>query len=100
LVNACDKLLINCYPFWEGANIEHAGIYLQEMYNKVKAIANGKEVIITETGWPSNGQVVGEAVPSKENLMLYYMEVQLWAVQANVKLFYFSSFDEAWKIHF
>lgn len=100
LVAASDKLLINCYPFWEGANIEHAGVYLQEMYNKVKAIANGKEVIITETGWPSDGQVVGEAVPSKENLMLYYMEAQLWAAQANVKLFYFSSFDEAWKMHF
>jgi glycoside/pentoside/hexuronide:cation symporter, GPH family len=99
LVNACDKLLINCYPFWEGAHIEHAGVYLQEMYNKVKAVANGKEVIITETGWPSNGQVVSEAVPSKENLMLYYMEAQLWAAQANVKLFYFSSFDESWKIH-
>lgn len=99
LVNACDKLLINCYPFWEGAHIEHAGVYLQEMYNKVKAVSNGKEVIISETGWPSNGQVVGEAVPSKQNLMYYYLEVQLWAVQANVKLYYFSSFDEAWKIH-
>jgi glycoside/pentoside/hexuronide:cation symporter, GPH family len=100
LVQACDKLLINCYPFWEGANIEHAGIYLQEMYSKVRAIANGKEVIITETGWPSAGQVVGEAIPSKENLMLYYMEAQLWAAQANIELFYFSSFDEAWKMHF
>lgn len=100
LVQACDKLLINCYPFWEGAHIEHAGIYQQEMYSKVKAIANGKEVIITETGWPSSGQVVGDAVPSKENQMLYYAEVQLWAAQAGVKLFYFSSFDESWKIHF
>lgn len=100
LVNACDKLLINCYPFWEGANIQHAGVYLQEMYNKVKAMANGKEIIVTETGWPSNGQVVGEAIPSKENMMLYYMEAQLWAAEANVKLFYFSSFDEAWKMHF
>jgi len=99
LVNACDKLLINCYPFWEGANIEHAGVYLQEMYNKVKAAANGKEIIITETGWPSNGQVMNEAVPSKENMMLYFMEAQLWAAKAKVKLFYFSSFDEAWKIH-
>lgn len=100
LVNACDKLLINCYPFWEGAHIEHAGVYLQEMYSKVKAIAGGKEVIVTETGWPSEGQVVGEAVPSKTNLMLYFMEVQSWAAQARVKLFCFSSFDEAWKIHF
>ncbi|MBX9781671.1 MAG: MFS transporter [Chitinophagaceae bacterium] len=99
LVNACDKLLINGYPFWEGAHIEHAGVYLQEMYNKVKAVANGKEVIVTETGWPGNGQVVGEAVPSPINMMLYYLEAQLWAAEANVKLFYFSSFDEAWKIH-
>ena len=99
LVNASDKLMINCYPFWEGANIEQAGIYLQEMYTKVKAIAKDKEVIITETGWPGNGQVVGEAIPSKENQMLYFMEVQIWATQARVNLFYFSSFDESWKIH-
>lgn len=32
--------------------------------------------------------------------MLYYLEVQTWAALANVKLFYFSSFDESWKIHF
>jgi GPH family glycoside/pentoside/hexuronide:cation symporter len=99
LVNACDKLLINGYPYWEGANIEHAGVYLQEIYNKTKAVANGKEVIVTETGWPGDGQVVGEAVPSKLNMMLYFLEAQLWAQKANIKLFYFASFDEAWKIH-
>ncbi len=99
LIEASDKLLINCYPFWEGASIELAGIYLQEMYNKIKAIAKGKEIIITETGWPSKGEVSGEAIPSVENQMLYYMEAQTWAKQANVNLFYFSSFDESWKVH-
>jgi GPH family glycoside/pentoside/hexuronide:cation symporter len=100
LVDACDKILINCYPFWEGSKIEHASVYLQEMYHKTNAIAKGKEVVITETGWPSNGQVVGEAIPSKENLMIYFVESQAWAAQMNVNLFYFSSFDESWKIHF
>ena len=99
LVQVCDKLFINGYPFWEGARIEHAGVYLQEMYRRVKEVANGKEVIVTETGWPSNGQLVGEAVPSKINMMQYYLEVQLWAAKANIKLFYFASFDESWKIH-
>ncbi len=99
LIEASDKILINCYPFWEGASIEHAGIYLQEMYNKTKAIAKGKEIIVTETGWPSKGDVSGEAVPTVENQMLYYMEAQTWAKQANVNLFYFSSFDESWKVH-
>lgn len=99
LIEASDKILMNCYPFWEGANIEHAGIYLQEMYHKTKAIAKGKEIIITETGWPSKGEITGEAVPSVENQMLYYMETQAWAKQAEIHLFHFSSFDESWKVH-
>ncbi len=99
LVEVSDKILINCYPFWEGANIEHAGIYLQEMYQKTKAVAKEKEIIITETGWPSKGDVNGEAVPSTNNQMLYFLEAKAWAEQANVPLFYFSSFDESWKIH-
>jgi len=100
LIDVCDNILINCYPFWEGAHIEHASVYLQEMYNKTKTIAKGKEVLITESGWPSKGQVVGEAIPSNENLMIYFVESQEWAAQTNVKLFYFSSFDESWKVHF
>jgi glycoside/pentoside/hexuronide:cation symporter, GPH family len=100
LVKASDKILINCYPFWEGASIEQAGIYLQEMYRKTEAIANGKEIIITETGWPSAGEVVENAQPSMQNQMAYFVEVQSWAAEVNVDLFYFSSFDESWKIHY
>jgi glycoside/pentoside/hexuronide:cation symporter, GPH family len=99
LVEASDKILVNGYPFWEGANIEHAGFYLQEMYNKTKAIAKGKEIMITETGWPSNGETSGDAVPNEVNQMIYFVEAQTWAAHAGVKLFYFASFDEAWKIH-
>jgi GPH family glycoside/pentoside/hexuronide:cation symporter len=32
--------------------------------------------------------------------MIYFIEAQDWAKAANVKLFYFSSFDETWKIRF
>lgn len=94
-----DKLMINCYPFWEGVSISHANLYLQEMYHQTKKLANGKEVIVAETGWPSKGEQMEQAVPSSINLMRYYSEVQLWAKNCNVKLFYFSSFDESWKIH-
>ena len=100
LVDACDQILINCYPFWEGAYIQHASVYLQEMYKKTKDISKGKEIIITETGWPSSGQVIGEAIPSEENQMIYYIESQEWATKAKVKLFYFTSFDETWKYQF
>ena len=69
------------------------------MYDSVKEISKGKPVIITETGWPSDGEKTENAVPSKFNSMKYFMNVNNWARKERIKIFYFSSFDEAWKIH-
>jgi GPH family glycoside/pentoside/hexuronide:cation symporter len=99
LADACDVVLINCYPFWEGANNDHALLYMQHMYELTKQVAKGKKVIITETGWPSKGQEVLEAKPSAENAMKYFINAQQWTKKENIELFYFSSFDESWKIY-
>lgn len=99
LVEACDVIPINCYPFWEGAGIETAGLYLQEMYRKTKEAAKGKPVIIAETGWPSKGAPVDDALPSEENYMRYFLDAQTWSEHQQVPCFHFSSFDESWKIH-
>ena len=98
LTAACDVLLPNCYPFWEGTDITMAASYLRRMVGLVQAAGGEKSVIVTETGWPGNGQPVGAAVPSAENAMRYFVDVQQWARQDGIKLFYFSSFDEPWKL--
>jgi GPH family glycoside/pentoside/hexuronide:cation symporter len=99
LVAACDVLLPNCYPFWEGAHIDHAAQYLRRMHGLVKAAAGeDKPVVIAETGWPGQGQAVNAAVPSAENAMRYFVEVQQWGRREGVQLFWFSSFDEPWKL--
>ena len=100
LMQISDVLMINCYPYWEGADIQFASLYIQEMYQQVSAVAQGKKVIITETGWPSKGQNVFDAVPSEENVRRYVAEISEWSSAKNVEMFYFSSFDESWKIHF
>lgn len=100
LMQISDVLMINCYPYWEGADIQFASLYIQEMYQQVSAVAQGKKVIITETGWPSKGQNVFDAVPSEENVKRYVAEISEWSSAKNVEMFYFSSFDESWKIHF
>jgi len=98
LTAACDVLLPNCYPFWEAADIDLAAQYLRRMYALVKAAGGeDKPVVIAETGWPGNGQAVAAAVPTPENAMRYFIDVQQWARSEGVKLFYFSSFDEPWK---
>ena len=99
LADACDVVLINCYPFWEGADNEHALLYMQRMFELTNQIAGGKKVIITETGWPSKGQNVQDAYPSAENAMKYFINTQQWAKDQNIEMFYFSSFDESWKFH-
>jgi glycoside/pentoside/hexuronide:cation symporter, GPH family len=98
LVQACDVLLPNCYPFWEGADIAHALPYLQHMHALVQGAAGGRPVIVAETGWPGQGQAVGAAVPSPVNAMRYFIESREWARHAGVELFYFTSFDEPWKL--
>ncbi|MCS4432759.1 MFS transporter [Aquiflexum gelatinilyticum] len=99
LVDACDILLANCYPFWEGKSIEEASSHLQQMYESTKSIANGKKIIITETGWPNQGDKVQDAEPSEENAMKYFINANNWSQQEKVDMYYFSSFDESWKIH-
>lgn len=99
LVNACDVILINCYPFWEGYHIDQATIYLNQMYKITKNASKGKPVIISETGWPSQGENIKNAQPSQVNAMKYFIDVNHWANQNKIDMFYFSSFDESWKVH-
>jgi len=98
LVSNVDVVLVNCYPFWEGLRADDALIHLRQMYALTKLIADNKEIIIAETGWPSKGQNIGKAQPNAINAMKYFIKTQDWAKKSQVPLYYFSSFDESWKI--
>lgn len=97
LVDACDLVFVNCYPFWEGADNDFAISYLNRMVELTQRAAGSKKVIVTETGWPSLGDNVEAARPSATNAMKYFISVQDWAKNKDIEVFYFSSFDESWK---
>lgn len=98
LAEVSDVILCNCYPFWEGTALEHSLDHMRHMFQLALDAGNGKRVIITETGWPSDGQPLGGAQPSVVNSMKYFINAQLWAKANNIETFYFSSFDESWKV--
>lgn len=98
VTEACDVILANCYPFWEKCPAEHALLYMKEMYRVAQGAANGKKVIISETGWPNRGTPEGGAVPSEENAIKYFINAYQWAEEEGVEIIYFSSFDETWKV--
>ena len=98
VADACDVVLVNCYPFWEGYPIEHALVYMKEMYRRAEKMAKGKKVIIAETGWPNIGTAEGQSIPSHRNAAKYFIDAVRWTEEEGIDLFYFSSFDEEWKI--
>ncbi len=98
ITDACDVILANCYPFWEGCHIDYSLVYMKDMYHRAKKAGNGKKVIISEAGWPSQGKVFHGAQPSFINAVTYFINAQLWSKEEDIEMFYFSSFDEPWKI--
>lgn len=98
ITDACDVILANCYPYWEGCSIEDSLYHAQQMFGEAIDASQGKKVIITESGWPSEGGSLKGAFSSKENAMRYFINIQKWSKNANIDLFYFSSFDESWKV--
>lgn len=98
ITDVCDVILANCYPFWEGCSLEYSLVYMKQMYFQAMSAANGKKVIITETGWPSQGANLEGAFPSYENALKYFINAQNWSNDENIGMFYFSSFDESWKV--
>jgi len=92
-----DLVMANYYPYWEGKSLECGMVYLHRWHEQLQAAAKGKPVLVSEAGWPSCGDSVGEAVPSSENAADFFLQFVSWARANDVQYFYFSAQDEPWK---
>ncbi|KAJ5407882.1 glucan endo-1-3-beta-glucosidase eglC [Penicillium cosmopolitanum] len=78
VVNHLDWLGFDGYPYYQLTmenGIENAKALFDDSVEKTKSVANGKEVWITETGWPVSGPQEGDATASAENAQKYWDEV-------------------------
>ena len=98
ITDACDVILANCYPYWESCHVDYSLMHAKQMYYQALAAGKGKKVIITETGWPSQGTPLDDAAPSRANAVRYFLNMQKWSAEENIEMFYFTSFDESWKV--
>ncbi len=97
LKDEVDVVMINSYPYWRGVPLDRAMASLNQGYQQIKQLANGKPVWFSETGIPSAGDSVGLAVPSEANAAAYFQNFISWANDQQVPYFYFSAFDESYK---
>lgn len=100
LVSELDFLLVHIHPYWDGIAIREAPSYVINVWRKLKKAFPDKRIVIGETGWPSDGTVVGKAVPSAENQGRFLTDFVRLASSSGVEYFIFEAFDENWKEKF
>ncbi|KAI0966815.1 GPI-anchored cell wall beta-1,3-endoglucanase EglC [Xylaria arbuscula] len=75
VIQAVDFLSHNSFPYFEDVRpnaIEKAAYNFWSAVNATESVAQGKDVWITETGWPDTGPVRRDAVPSLDNAKTYW----------------------------
>ncbi|MDP3840576.1 MAG: glycosyltransferase, partial [Methylococcales bacterium] len=105
LIDEVDFIGVHVLPYWEGKRIHEAVDYVFERYIQIKEMAKGKPVILTETGWPSDGQPFKHATASRANQAKFLREFLNRVDDYNQglkdkdKLNYYivEAFDQPWK---
>ena len=95
VVDNCDWLGMDTYPFFEyqkSNSIKNAEQLFYDALDITEAAAGGKDVWITETGWPVSGESQGDAVPSTENAETYWQEIAC-ALEGKYHVFWYTLQD-------
>ena len=93
----CDVLMVNTYPFWGGTSIKTAAKAFAEELKLVQEAYPKKEIIVSETGWPTKGNTIGKAKPSGKNSATYFTQIRNWSKKNGIVVFWFDAADEPWK---
>lgn len=96
LAKEVDFLSIHIYPFWTRTPFDQAVTETIKAYHETKNRFPNKEIVITELGWPTSSDF-DLAYTNVENHRKYIVEIDKWAQEENVLIYYFEAFDEPWK---
>ena len=99
LAEAVDFISLHTYPAWQGVQVEEGLQVAVKNYNQVQAKYPNKDLIITETGWPtkSHGSRIKIENATIENQKRYNLEIETWGQKNNVLVYLFEAFDEECK---
>jgi exo-beta-1,3-glucanase (GH17 family) len=100
VIGASDVIMANFYPFWQKLALVNGVCALDAAHTQLVAAAGGKQVLVSETGWPSGGNAQGAAIPTPANAAIYSSQFLSWAHANDVHYFYFAAFDETWKARY
>jgi exo-beta-1,3-glucanase (GH17 family) len=100
LCDASDFCAVNCHPFFDGGvTASESGKFLTTMIPTLQSkLANSnQQIVITETGWPWQGETNGKAVPSLENQSSALSSIKSAFTSSPGSIILFTAFNDMWK---
>jgi exo-beta-1,3-glucanase (GH17 family) len=99
IYDAVDFVTIHILPYWEDFPIraKFAAAHVNSIRQRMAVAFPGKEILIGETGWPSQGRMREGALPSRTNQARVVSEILLLAKQQNFRVNLIEAYDQPWK---
>ena len=98
LCEASDYAAVNCHAFFDGkVEASGAGQFVMEQSRRVGEACGGKKVVVTESGWPHQGNTNGAAVPSREGQQAAIQSLRTAFKDTPDQLYIFTLDDTPWK---
>ena len=99
LASAADFVTIHILPYWEDDPVSQAEAvaHVREVRQRVAEAFPGKEIVIGEVGWPSQGRMREGALPSPVNQARFLSGMAQVAAAENWKANIVEAFDQPWK---
>ncbi|HEY1798588.1 MAG TPA: glycosyl hydrolase family 17 protein [Stellaceae bacterium] len=87
-------IFANVYGYWDGISVDQAAAHVDEIYQELKTLYPNKQIVISETGWPSAGPTQQSAVASLSNEQTFWQDFLPIANQQNISFGAFEAYDE------
>ena len=99
LASSVDYLTIHILPYWEDQPVpsDQAVQHLIDVYAQVERAFPGRQIMIGETGWPSEGRPRQGVKASVVDEARYLREFMRYAATARMPYNVFAAFDQPWQ---
>jgi exo-beta-1,3-glucanase (GH17 family) len=99
IYEAVDFVTIHILPYWEDFPIraKYAAAHVDSIRKRMAVAFPGKEILIGETGWPSEGRMREGALPSRTNQARVVSEILDLAKRENFRVNLIEAYDQPWK---
>jgi exo-beta-1,3-glucanase (GH17 family) len=96
---AVDFVTIHILPYWEDLPVraKFATAHVDAIRRRMAVAFPGKEILIGETGWPSEGRMREGALPSRTNQARIVSEILDLAKRENFRVNLIEAYDQPWK---